>query len=97
MAVGSQGYRSWNRSLEGVRSSPCFNFAFGGFTKFGCSTWLCAVDTDRRLLTGDQSVERWKKQPMLDEPIPDHNGLQAVLSVTLLNRFSLNGLTNHGS
>jgi len=61
MAVGSQGYRSWNRSLEGVRSSPCFNFAFGGFTKFGCSA---SVGTDRRLLSGDFARSGWKKQPV---------------------------------
>jgi len=42
---------------RGPLRTQCSNFAFGGFTKFGCST---SVDTDRRLLTGDQLGERLK-------------------------------------
>jgi len=56
-AVGSQAHLERYALEPFVRRGPFlsrFIVAFGGFTKFGCSTSeSSSVDTDRRLLTGD--------------------------------------------
>jgi hypothetical protein len=66
------------------------HFAFGGFTTFGCSTRGLAVDTDRRLLTGDFVRSGWKKQPVGDEPFNrnDNGGARRVVGHVLLSLFT---------
>ena len=83
IAAGSQGLRSWNRSLEGVRSSPCFNFALWRIHK------VRVLDSGSTRIGGCSrafgSVSGWKKQPVGDETFDTyHNGGHAVLLVTCL-------------